>query len=57
MQIIQAIPRSWKKNIDALAENDNNLVIRDLHFVTSQQIYCVNRLSSKKIMIYLLRKM
>ena len=56
MQIIQAIPRSWKTSINDLAENLNNLKIQDKHLIKSQQIYCVNRLNSKKIRIYLMWK-
>ena len=40
IQIIQAIPRSWKISINDPAENINNLVIQSHHLTLSGRVTC-----------------
>ena len=49
MQIIQAIPRSLKANINDFANKIVSLIILDHHLIKSQQTYCIDILSSKDV--------
>ena len=49
IQIIHAIPKSWKENLASTLENIDNLVVQDHHLIQKNQVYILNKLTSKKI--------
>ena len=49
IQIIHAIPKSWKENLASTLENIGNLVVQDHHLIQKNQVYILNKLTSKKI--------
>ena len=49
MQIVHALPKSWKKEILENKGNSNNLVIYDHHLIKKSQVYSLNRLDSKEL--------
>ena len=48
-QIIDSIPKSWKDAFIENSEDIENLVFEGHHLIKNQQIYCLNKLSSKEI--------
>ena len=48
MQLLHAIPKSWKNDISEVKENIDNLVIQDYHIIRKQPMHFLNRLSSKE---------
>ena len=53
LQIIDALPKSWKDTILKDKRNANNLVIFDHHIVRKSQICSFNKLSSKELYLIL----
>ena len=49
MQIINALPKSWKETFLTNEGNLNNLVIHDHHLLKKNQIYSLNKLNSKEL--------
>ena len=49
IQIIHAIPKSWKENLASTLENIDNLVVQDHHLIQKNQVCILNKLTSKKI--------
>ena len=54
MQLLHAIPKSWKKDLSDVKENIDNLIIQDHHIIRKHHIYFLNRLSSKEIYHFLI---
>ena len=48
-QTIHSIPKSWKDAFIANLENIENLVFEGHHLIKNHQIYCLNKVSGKKI--------
>ena len=48
MQLLHAIPKSWKNDISEVKENIDNLVIQDHHIIRKHPMHFLNRLSSKE---------
>ena len=54
MQLLHAIPKSWKKDLSDVKENIHNLIIQDHHIIRKHHMYFLNRLSSKEIYNFLI---
>ena len=52
MQLLHAIPKSWKEDLSNVKENIQNLIIQDHHI--KHHMYFLNRLSSKEIYNFLI---
>ena len=53
LQIIDALPKSWKDTILKYKEIAKNLVIFDHHIVRESQICSLNKLTSKELYVIL----
>ena len=53
LQIIDALPKTWKGIILKDKENAKNLVIFDYHIVRNSQICSLNKLTSKELYLIL----
>ena len=49
MQLLHAIPKSWKNVLFDVKENIHDLVIQDRHLIKKTHMYFLNRLNSKEI--------
>ena len=49
MQLLHAIPKSWKEDLSKVKENIHNLIIQDHHIIRKHHMYFLNRLGSKEI--------
>ena len=49
MQLLHAIPKSWKNVLFDVKENIHDLVIQDRHLIKKPHMYFLNRLNSKEI--------
>ena len=49
MQLLHAIPKSWKNVLFDVKENIHDLVIQDRHLIKKNHMYFLNRLNSKEI--------
>ena len=56
MQLLHAIPKSWKNDLSDVKENINNVVFQEYHLIRKHYIYFLNRLSSKKIYNFFISK-
>ena len=54
MQLLYAIPKSWKEDISKVKENIHNLIIQGHHIIRKHHMYFLNRLSSKEIYNFLI---
>ena len=54
MQLLHAIPKSWKEDLSKVKENIHNLIIQDHHIIRKHRMYFLNRLSSKEIYNFLI---
>ena len=54
MQLLHAIPKSWKENLSNVKENIRNLIIQDYHIIKKRHMYFLIRLSSKEIYNFLI---
>ena len=54
MQLLHAIPKSWRNVLSDIKENIHNLVIQDHHLIRKHHMYFLNRLSSKEIYNFLI---
>ena len=54
MQLLHAIPKSWKNDLSHVKENIHNLVIQIHHIIRKHHMYFLNRLSSKEIYNFLI---
>ena len=54
MQLLHAIPKSWKEELSNVKENIHNLIIQDHHIIRKNHMYFLNRLSSKEIYNFLI---
>ena len=54
MQLLHAIPKSWKEDLSKVKENIHNLIIQDHHIIRKHHMYFLNRLSSKEIYNFLI---
>ena len=54
MQLLHAIPKSWKNDISEVKENIDNLVIQDHHIIRKHPMHFLNRLSSKETQSFLI---
>ena len=54
MQLLHAIPKSWKYDLSDVKENIDNLVIPDHHIIRKHHMYFLNRFSSKEIYNFLI---
>ena len=54
MQLLHAIPKSWKNDISEVKENIDNLVIQDHHIIRKHPIHFLNRLNSKETYSFLI---
>ena len=54
MQLLHAIPKSWKENLSNVKENIHNLIIQDYHIIKKRHMYFLIRLSSKEIYNFLI---
>ena len=54
MQLLHAIPKSWKEDLSNVKKNLHNLIIQDHHIMRTHHMYFLNRLSSKKIYNFLI---
>ena len=53
MQLLHAIPKSWKNDLSDVKENIHNLVIQS-HHIRKHHMHFLNRLSSNKICNFLI---
>ena len=54
MQLLHAIPKSWKEDLSKVKENIHNLIIQDDHIIRKHHMYFLDRLSSKEIYNFLI---
>ena len=54
MQILHAVPKSWKNDLSDVKGNIHNLVIQDHHIIGKHHMYFLDRLSSKEIYNFLI---
>ena len=54
IQLLHAIPKSWKEDLSNVKENIHNLIIRDHPIIRKYHTYFLNRLSSKEIYNFLI---
>ena len=54
MQLLHAIPKSWKNDLSHVKKNIHNLVIQIHHIIRKHHMYFLNRLSSKEIYNFLI---
>ena len=54
MQLLHAIPKTWKEDLPDVKENIHNLIIHDHDIITKRHIYFLIRLSSKEIYNFLI---
>ena len=54
MQLLYAIPKSWKEDLSKVKENIHNLIIQDHHTIIKHHMYFLDRLSSKEIYNFLI---
>ena len=54
MQLLHAVPKSWKNDLSDVKENINNLVFHDHHLIKKHHICFLNRLSSNEICNFLI---
>ena len=54
IQLLHAIPKSWKEDLSNVKENIHNLIIRDHPIIRKYHTYFLDRLSSKEIYNFLI---
>ena len=54
MQLLHAVPKSWKDDLFKVKENIHNLIIQDHHIIRKHHMDFLNRLSSKEIYNFLI---
>ena len=54
MQLLHAIPKSWKEDLSKVKENIHNLIIQDHHIIRKHHMYFLNRLNTKEIYNFLI---
>ena len=54
IQLLHAIPKSWKEDLSNVKENIHNLIIRDHPIIRKYHTYFLNRLGSKEIYNFLI---
>ena len=49
MQLLQAVPKSWKKGLPDVKQNVHSLIIQDHHIIRKHHMYFLNTLIRNEI--------